>query len=220
MPFLGWLAKRIARAVRGAPLFTSSGEYWETRYRRGGNSGAGSYDDLAAFKGEIINAFVSEHQIETVIELGCGDGNQLGYFQLKSYIGYDVSRTAVAACTERYRSDPSKQFRLLTDDIGEKADLTLSLDVIYHLTEEPVYQDHMRKLFASSEKFVIIYSSNLSGQENDKVEPHIRHRRFTDWVERHASEFTLIGHIPNKYPFNGDEVRSSVADFYIYQKQN
>ena len=33
----------------------SSKDYWEKRYSKGGNSGAGSYNNLALFKASIIN---------------------------------------------------------------------------------------------------------------------------------------------------------------------
>jgi Methionine biosynthesis protein MetW len=55
----------------------SSGDYWESRYRAGGTSGAGSYGLLAAFKADFINAFVTDNGIASVLDLGCGDGNLL-----------------------------------------------------------------------------------------------------------------------------------------------
>ena len=219
IPVIGPLAARVYWRFRGVQPFTTSSTYWEERYSTGGDSGAGSYDRLAEFKAEIINRFVDENRIETVIEFGCGDGNQLNYFQFKSYTGYDVSKTAVSACSDMFGSDPSKQFRLMSEYQGEVADLTLSLDVIYHLIEEEVYLDYMEKLFSSSGKFIIVYSSNSGPEENPPVAPHMKHRRFTDWVESHAPEFKMIRHIPNKYPYDGDGTRTSFADFYIFQKQ-
>lgn len=220
IPVIGPLAARVYWRLKGVRPFTTSSAYWEDRYRAGGDSGAGSYDRLAEFKGEIINEFVSENQIETVIEFGCGDGNQLKYFKFRTYIGYDVSKTAVSACTDLFKSDPSKRFRLISEHQGEKADLTLSLDVIYHLIEEEVYLDYMDKLFRSSEKYVIVYSSNSGPAENSPVAPHMKHRRFTDWVEGNAPEFKMIRHIPNKYPYDGDGIRTTFADFFIFQKQD
>lgn len=43
----------------------------------GGNSGAGSYNKIAAFKAEIVNAFVVSNGVQHVFELGFGDGQQL-----------------------------------------------------------------------------------------------------------------------------------------------
>jgi len=55
----------------------NSKDYWETRYAMGGNSGAGSYNKIAAFKAEVVNAFVASNGIQHVFELGFGDGQQL-----------------------------------------------------------------------------------------------------------------------------------------------
>ena len=57
--------------------FTASDDYWEERYSKGKNSGAGSYNELARFKAEVLNGFVQKQNIRSVIEFGCGDGNQL-----------------------------------------------------------------------------------------------------------------------------------------------
>lgn len=219
IPYIGSLARKIYSVLSPRPPFTTSGEYWEERYCKGGNSGAGSYNELAEFKAGIINAFVHDHGIGTAIEFGCGDGNQLGYLQLKNYTGYDVSPTAIAICKERYKADPTKTFRLLEDVPDEKAELTLSLDVIYHLVEDEAYDDHMKRLFSSSYRYVIIYSSDLTGHENDGTGPHIRHRRFSEWIQKNAPDFKLLRHIPNRHPFDGDEALTSVSDFYIYIKQ-
>ena len=85
--------------------FPGSAEYWERRYRGGGNSGDGSYGGLADFKAEIINVFVEENGIDTVVELGCGDGNQLGLMDVPQYTGYDISKTAVEMCAKMYAND-------------------------------------------------------------------------------------------------------------------
>ena len=182
------------------------------------SKGADSYNNLAEFKGEIVNDFVVKNNIETVIEFGCGDGNQLKYFQLKSYTGFDISETAIARCTSLYKEDSSKHFQLLNNHKDENADLVMSLDVIYHLVENETFEKYMEKVFSSSKKFVIVYSSNFDDGEERKA-PHVRHRMFTNWVEENAKNFKLIKHIPNKYPFDGNGERTSLADFYIFEKE-
>ena len=42
-------------------VFTDSRSYWERRYAKGGDSGPGSYEELASFKATILNDFVAEH---------------------------------------------------------------------------------------------------------------------------------------------------------------
>lgn len=199
-------------------VFTSSGVYWENRYQQGGNSGAGSYDHFAEFKAEILNEFISEHNVNSVIELGCGDGNQLNLLNIDNYIGFDVSEKALDLCKNIFINDDTKEFRNMESFDNDKAELSLSLDVIYHLVEDNTFENYMKTLFKASDKFVIIYSSNTDRNEHD--DPHVRHRKFTNWVSEHIVDFELIKQIPNRYPYDGDHTKTSFADFYIYQRAN
>ncbi|MDR0723653.1 MAG: class I SAM-dependent methyltransferase [Endomicrobium sp.] len=194
-----------------------SSEYWEKRYIDGGNSGAGSYGRVAEFKAEILNNFVNENNIQSVIEFGCGEGNQLLFLNYPKYTGYDVSKTAVALCRNKFIDDKSKQFYLLNEYHNEKAELTLSLDVIFHLIENNVFDNYMSLLFSSSERHVIIYSSNKVEYTPAK---HVKHRKFTDWIEKNKREWQLIKKIPNRYPGNDKDGNgnSSFCDFYIFEK--
>lgn len=222
VPVLGNLAIRVRRSLaKPVPqkVFTSSGDYWETRYKEGGNSGSGSYDELAEFKAEVINQFVNKNGIHDVIEFGCGDGNQLTYFDFKSYLGFDISPTIIALCTDKYRKDASKHFKVVDSYDNELADLTMSLDVIYHLVEDDVYNEYMFKLFNSSKDYVIVYSSNESEHENNGIAKHVKHRKFTDWVKQNAPEFELIEKVPNRYPYDGNGAKTSYADFYMFKKK-
>ena len=197
-------------------IFKTSGEYWENRYKKGGNSGAGSYNELAEFKAKIINYFVQNNNINSVIEFGCGDGNQLKYLQFNKYTGYDVSEKAIEICSNLYKDDNTKKFKLMTSYSNEKADLTLSLDVIFHLVEDQVFFNYMNNLFQASKKYIIIYSSNTDNNESSAI--HVKHRRFTDWIEKNQKSYKLLNFIPNKYSFDGDESKTSFADFYVYEK--
>lgn len=163
-----------------------------------------------------MNQFVEEKNIKSVIEYGSGDGNQLKLAQYPSYIGFDVSSIAVEKCRTIFSNDPSKQFKLVDEFSNETAELTLSLDVIYHLIEDDTFSKYMDRLFSSSTKFVIIYASNTD-QQRAGQSPHVRHRYFTNWVELKKPTWKLIQHIPNKYPYNGDDNAGSFADFYIFQ---
>ena len=213
--FLRKIYRSIKRVLRGK---IDTLQYWEKRYSSGGNSGAGSYGKLALYKAEIINQFVKENSVLSVIEFGCGDGNQLGLANYPTYIGFDVSETAIWICKKRFKTDATKSFRILDDYQGEQADLTLSLDVIFHLLEENLFFEYMRNLFISSNKFVIIYSSN-SDDNKDFIGTHMRQWKFTDWVDQNQPDWVLLRHIPNKYPYRKEVKESSISDFFIYKKK-
>jgi SAM-dependent methyltransferase len=199
--------------------FAGSTPYWEKRYARGGRSGAGSYGKLAEFKARILNDFVTDQGVQTVLEFGCGDGNQLTLANYPRYHGLDVSEKAISACRERFSNDPSKTFELLKDYSGKTAELVLSLDVIYHLVEDKIFELHMRSLFTAAGRFVSIYSSNADHVHGDGPSVHVRHRRFTAWVDEHAQDWKLLSHIPNEYPFRGDTRTGSFADFYFFRRR-
>ena len=221
IPVLGKITSRLYWRIRSRPgppeIFSGSGAYWERRYRNGGDSGVGSYGKFAMFKAEVINTFVADRLVGSVIEFGSGDGNQLKLAEYPRYLGFDVSDAAISACRQQFSADPSKEFRPMREFKGERADLALSLDVIYHLVEDTSYEDYMATLFNSADRYVIIYSSN-SDDNRTHIGAHIRHRKFTDWIAGNARNWTMIGHIPNKYPYHGDHREGSFADFYFYEK--
>lgn len=199
----------------------NSKQYWETRYKAKGNSGAGSYGILADYKAEIINDFILQKSIKSVVEFGCGDGNQLSKFVCQNYVGYDVSETIIDICKEKFKDDLSKNFFLYDEYNSEKYDLSLSLDVIFHLVEDNVFEDYMKKLFNSSKKYVIIYSSN--GDILPNSAQHLHDRNFTNWVNENELNFVLIDKIINPYkydPFIDDGKNTSISDFYIYERIN
>lgn len=205
------------RLVTGKPRFETSDLYWETVYRSGGNSGAGSHGKLRAFKAEVLNDFVAGNNIKTIIEFGCGDGDQLELAEYSSYVGVDVSPTALEKCREKYRGDPSKRFLHNSElTVEHRADAALSLDVIYHLVEDEVFEDYMRRLFDAATRYVVIYSSNV---DKAWVVPHIRHREFTRWIEANRQDFRLSEKISNRYPYEPRDLHNtSFADFYIFER--
>jgi hypothetical protein len=221
IPVLGNLAKQIYSQITGnsanSETFTDSGKYWEDRYAAGGNSGVGSYDKFAEFKAEILNAFVANENITSVIEFGCGDGNQLTLANYPSYIGIDVSSTVISLCKESFAADSSKTFELMQEYDGKTGDLTLSLDVIYHLVEDEVFEKYITSLFNAATRYVIIYSNNYEDEAGSGA-AHVKNRKFTTWIEANRSDWKLKEHIPNKYPSEGDYKTGSFADFYIYEK--
>jgi len=198
---------------RNSP-FPGSTEYWERRYATGGTSGDGSYGDLAEFKAKVINDFVTSHGVGGVIELGCGDGNQLSLLKMPRYLGLDVSETAIEICENKFGGDETKMFRYYSsDDYGGESlgELALSLDIIFHLVEDEIFHTYMTHLFQMASDWVIIYSSDSEEPFGDDT-VHCRNRKFTNWTEDNADGWELVEKIDNIYP------DQSVADFYIYKK--
>lgn len=219
LPFGKFLKKIKAGIFLRKNKFQGSDNYWIRRYQKGRTSGSGSYGKLAIFKADTLNSFVKEKKINTIIEYGCGDGNQLNYAQYPDYIGFDVSPKAIELCNELNKNDLTREFRLLDQYQGERADLTLSLDVIYHLVEDDVFSCYMERLFDSADRFVIIYSSNFENNAEDQAQ-HVRHRKFTSWVEDHQKDWQLAKFIPNRFPYSAANLKGSLADFCFFEKKS
>lgn len=210
------LGHRLKQAWLGLTSRTAA-TYWERRYQTGMDSGSGSRGELAKFKAKILNELVAREHVQSVIELGCGDGQQLALANYPNYLGLDVSATAIDLCRNRFANDATRAFlwydpaRTVRISNFLRADLTLSLDVIYHLLEDPVYDSYLKELFALSRRWVVIYSSD---KEPERTAPHVKHRKFTQDVATNYPSFELREVIRNPYP------EITFADFYIFERTN
>jgi len=177
---------------RLAPLlgFRGSRQYWEMRYKLGGHSGEGSRGVNAQYKAGVLNEFLRTHAPSSVIEFGCGDGYQLSLLDLPPYVGVDVSPTIVERCRAMYAGDPTKRFLLLDDYRDESADLSMSIDVIFHLVEDSVYDAYLDRLFAAGRRFVIVYST--SGDMVATGTSHVRHRDVAGDIARRFPGFARM----------------------------
>jgi hypothetical protein len=195
--------------------FAGTARYWEERYHRDGTSGMGSYGLLARAKAQFINGYVRRHDIRSVVDFGAGDGNQLRLLQLPCYVGLDVSETAIRRLREQFSSDASKRFVLcngvpVSGDLSLHAELGLSLDVIYHLVEDDVYERYLHDLFHCAQKHVVVYSSNLDRPRH--ISRHVRHRKFTAFVEAHFPTWRLEE--VHRNPF----WRLAPSDFFVFRR--
>lgn len=199
-----------------------SSAYWEKRYKSGGDAGASAYNHLAQFKIDVINQFLDEYPDVTICyEWGFGDGALLDKIHFPAYVGAEVSETALQICRERYKKDDSKQFfeiDEMLEYISEhgKCDLSLSLDTLFNLVEDEVYEAYMERLFKYSEKYVCILSSDFDRPQVN----HEKRRCFTKYVSKHFPEFQLIRKIKNKYPYDFTKPNeTSLSDFYFYKRK-
>lgn len=202
-----------------ASTFDSS-TFWNNHYGHGGNSGTGSYNQLAKFKSDTVNSLLNKYAIESVIEFGCGDGNVLSMINYKNYTGVDVSPVIIDTLKKRFQGDLHKTFYTTTQKdlyLSKSYDMSLSMDVIFHLVEDDIFENYMQDLFKAPTKYVVIYSSNY----NEITRwPEYKHRNFTGYIEQSYPNWKLIHFIPNIYPYIvGKESTTSPSDFYIFQKE-
>ncbi len=214
MPLVRILRPMVAKDV----AFQSSHQYWNARYAGGGDSGEGSYGALARYKSSFINRYIATHRIGSVIEFGCGDGNQASHLVVERFTGVDISLHCVESCRKKL-ARPGWRFLLLDDYIARpepsEYDCALSLDVIYHLIEDQVYNDYLDRLFDASRAHVLIYSSNFSSY--DARMPHIRHRMVVDDVAARFPGWELAGNETNPFAKDIDSPDyGSFAHFFTF----
>jgi hypothetical protein len=213
-----WIRARVIHSARSTRRFDVT-RYWEARYAAGGTSGEGSYGRLAEFKARVINEFVIEHDVKSVIEFGCGDGNQLSLLCVPKYVGLDISPTAVRRCIERFHSDVTKSFFLFDSGCFQDSarlfasDLALSLDVIFHLVDDDVFETYMGRLCESCRSHLILYTTDYDRM----LGAHERHRRVTSWMQERP-DFTLVRSVPNPYAGSRDSHEESDAGFLMYRR--
>ncbi len=169
----------------------------------------------------MLNDFVATEEIDSVIEFGCGDGEQLALGRYPRYLGMDVSPSTLQRTAQRFSDDRTKSFlrydpACFADPAGFlSAQLTLSLDVVYHLVEDGIYARHLQDLFGASRRFVILYTSDserLSVPEHPTA--HVRHRPVRRDVAARFPHWTLRSQVDGPQRLGGS---SSFAEFLIYQ---
>ncbi|MGC5775493.1 class I SAM-dependent methyltransferase [Paenibacillus pabuli] len=189
-------------------------EYWEQTYRSGETSGRGSYGVLAEFKAEVVNGLIQRENITSVIEFGCGDGNQLQYMNYSEYLGVDVAASSVRLCASKFANDSSKSFMLYTPGLWInrgflQADLTVCLDVLYHITDETDFRNTLYDILHTSAEWVVLYT-RLKENENPGVRT-IQDRNLFHYLFDYP-DFKVQEIIPQRYP------DQSSADFVILRR--
>lgn len=186
-----------------------SSEYWDRRYRSGGDSGAGSRDQAAQVKADYVNALIRWRGVASVADWGCGDCEVLSRLNLDGveYVGVDISAEAIALCLRR-RPDVTL-IRLDTRTnaaVRISADLVLSLDVVFHFPDETDLTAYLAHVFASAKRLVLLHATDF---HSTGTSPHVQHRRITPMIEHEHPQWTLTA-------------RPELADrpgFYLYERR-
>lgn len=198
--------------------YQDSINYWKQRYSNGGTSGEGAVKELAQFKSTIINDFIKEKKIQTIIEFGCGEGKFLKNLKFNKYIGLDVSDIAIQKCEEAFRGNSNLSFFLynpasfFNNSKIFLCDLAISLDVIYLIPEDKIFYKYMFDLFNAARSFVVIFSTDFDEEQNG----YLKNRNFSKWVSENIYDWKLVNVIHQKH----SEVltNSNLCSFYFYER--
>ncbi len=208
--------------------YTPAG-YWDRRYREGRTSGAGSEGNEGAYKAQYLTDFTHQHNITSVIDWGCGDGQVLELVRFPEgvkYVGVDVSSTIVERMQEKFVSPytffTAAEYLESIDQLGRwmqantphtinghplQFTLALSMDVLFHLPNDEDYHEYLNCLFGSASRFVIIYSTNYAGGRTAR---HVYRREFTPDIAEQFPEWKLTA--------VESPLREGLASFFVYEK--
>lgn len=225
-------------------VINDSGLHWEENYAYGGTSGEGSAGVEAKWKANVLNEFIEQQGISSCVELGTGDGVTLSLTTgHKKYTGYDVSATIVRNLNEKFNGDQTKEFihydgKLIQAEKTKQAQMALSMEVLFHLVEDEVFETYLQNLFSLGKDYVVVMSSNceedirlkgaLESIMQDSHEEgsvrvrnslctdpsqHVRHRAFLGRIleQERFKNWALMDFVPQKYP------GLCFSDFYFFK---
>ena len=111
-------------------------EFWNQRYRRFPQLGAGpgSRGYAASYKNALVKQVTIQHNIRSIIDIGCGDLCWLDQELLEgcSYVGLDISTVAIERAKAAYPSLRFAVHDVTTQPVGVESDLVVSFDLLIH----------------------------------------------------------------------------------------
>jgi predicted O-methyltransferase YrrM len=148
--------------------------YWERRYGDGGTSGAGSRGQEAIQKVQDVQAVIDRFGAKRILDLGCGDGFIAEQLKVESYTGFDPAPSALKLCRDAM---PGRTFKHEMPETlyAPGYDLTMSLDVMFHLVDDEDYGHHLGMLLGFTKERALVYATN----HEERGAAHVRHRRWT-----------------------------------------
>lgn len=162
-------------------------EIYTTDFWTGG-SGPGSYVENVKEWTSLINAFVKDKNVTSVLDLGCGDGQFLHLldFNHLSYTGVDVSDVAIA---KNKSTEKPANFTFINEDLSTleypQVDLILVKDVLQHLPYQAI--ETILNKIKSSCKYALFCED--FGEEEKDIE---------------AGKYRPINLLSNKFNINVD----------------
>lgn len=185
----------------------SERDFWQQRYASGLDSGPGSGGAEAAWKVDQIVKSCQRRKIESILDLGCGDG-RLGRAVVErlpgaSYLGIDQAPAALEQARRVALPGMEYQVADLTAAELPQADLVLCLDVLFHLSSDERHAAAIAKVTGAAKKLAVFAAWNEGIVERYKGEfaAHTVFRPFTVDDQAVKVEETPLPMVPQKSLF-------------------
>jgi 2-polyprenyl-3-methyl-5-hydroxy-6-metoxy-1,4-benzoquinol methylase len=176
-----------------------------------GTSGGGSTLETAKPYLDFVNDFIEKNNIQSVLEIGCGDGVLIKYLKLPqnvSYTGYDVVESILEKNKVLFPDYSFENKNIETEDFP-CFDLILCKDVFIHLPNKKIIS--MIKKIKSHCKWAII--SHDCPRENIKF---VKDIKMGDYREVDLNQKPFNFKLVKAYSYMN---RSTLKQIFLYTKK-
>lgn len=138
----------------------NNAEFWNERFCRFPQLGAGpgSRGYAAIYKNALVKQVTIQHDIRSIVDIGCGDLCWLDQKILKhcSYLGLDISTIAIDKARAAYPSLQFAAFDVTAQPVGFHSDLVVSFDVLIHQVDIQLFEAGLGNILAAIGKIGLV----------------------------------------------------------------
>lgn len=171
--------------------------FWNERYENDAwlGSGPGSRGLAAAYKKIILNHFIDSGMVSSILDVGCGDCCWIHesdrWLQDASvrYLGLDISEVAINTNRDNFPTLGFEVFDLLSSDLPKGFDLVVCFDVLIHQCLQNSFNEALRNLLTSIEKYGLI--SYLTPGLKEPILPIVSDKNIQETEEEFQKRMSL-----------------------------
>jgi SAM-dependent methyltransferase len=134
--------------------------FWNHRYATLPQlgSGPGSRGYAANYKNAVIRAMIEGGEIDTILDIGCGDLCWLDdqITQSCSYVGCDISEVAIDKNVAAYPSARFFVHDIVAAPVGQTADLVVCFDVLIHQIARAAFSTALTNILAAVGRIALL----------------------------------------------------------------
>lgn len=133
----------------------------------GGSGGGSSANATKSFR-LLLQEFLKENNVKTVVDFGCGDWSStyLINWELTQYIGLDVVKSVILENKKRYlaKNIDFAEIAGKEDIVNFSADLLIVKDVLMHWCNEDIVE--FLNLAIPNFKYILLINTSIGAAEN------------------------------------------------------
>jgi SAM-dependent methyltransferase len=137
-----------------------SAEFWNERYRRFPELGAGpgSRGYAASYKNVLVRQVMIQQDIRSIVDIGCGDLCWLDrdILEGRKYVGLDISTVAIERARAAYPFLQFAVFNVTAQPVGFESDLVVSFDVLIHQIDMRTFRSGLSNVLAAIGKIGLV----------------------------------------------------------------